>query len=427
MGKLRQIKRIFFWAILGFVLSWLISCNPTPSNSGQQEIEFWTMQLKPEFTQYFNNLISQFEEKNPDVKVRWVDIPWSAMESKILTAVSAKTAPDVVNLNPNFASQLASRNAWLPLDAEISDPVKQQYLPKIWEANRINNQSFGIPWYLTTNITFYNQDLLTQAGINKPPQTYTELAQFAQKVKAETGKYTIFFSFVPNDSGEILESLVKMGVELVDSEGKAAFNSPQGIKAFQYWVDLYQQELLPPEVLTQGHRYGIELYQSGEVALLSMGVEFFNTIAKNAPSIAEVSEVAPQITGTTGKKNVAVMNLVIPRETKIVEQATEFALFVTNSTNQLAFSQAANVLPSVSEAIDNYGSQLSAKSELSAMEEALLVSANQLQDGEVLIPAMDNLNLLQKAIYSNLQAAMLGEKTVEEAVADAATEWNQGQ
>jgi putative chitobiose transport system substrate-binding protein len=40
---------------------------------------------------------------------------------------------------------------------------------------------------------------------------------------------------------------------------------------------------------------------------------------------------------------------------------------------------------------------------------------------------MKDLNQLQKAIYENLQAAMLGEKTVEQAVADAAEEWNQQQ
>jgi len=57
----------------------------------------------------FQELDCHFEAENPDVKVNWVDVPWSAMESKILTA--AKTAPDVVNLNPNFASRLATRNA----------------------------------------------------------------------------------------------------------------------------------------------------------------------------------------------------------------------------------------------------------------------------------------------------------------------------
>jgi putative chitobiose transport system substrate-binding protein len=31
---------------------------------------------------------------------------------------------------------------------------------------------------------------------------------------------------------------------------------------------------------------------------------------------------------------------------------------------------------------------------------------------------------LQKAIYSNLQAAMLGQKSVDQAINDAANQWN---
>jgi putative chitobiose transport system substrate-binding protein len=42
----------------------------------------------------------------------------------------------------------------------------------------------------------------------------------------------------------------------------------------------------------------------------------------------------------------------------------------------------------------------------------------------VLIPAMENINVLKRAIYENLQAAMLGEKTVDVAIADAAKEWD---
>ena len=122
------------------------------------------------------------------------------------------------------------------------------------------------------------------------------------------------------DSGEVLESLVQMGVNLVDDNGKAAFNTPAGVAAFRYWVDLYQQELLPPEVMTQGHRHGIELYQLGETALLASGAEFLQTITNNAPTIAKAGVASPQITGKTGKRSVAVMNLVIPA-TRINQQA----------------------------------------------------------------------------------------------------------
>lgn len=424
MRNLRNRQRLGLFALLGLLLSWVISCSPTPSPSARPEIEFWTMQLQPQFTEYFNKLIATFESENPNLKVRWVDVPWSDMESKILTAVAAKTAPDVVNLNPNFASQLASRNAWLDLDAQVPQSAREQYLPKIWQASTLNNQSFGVPWYLTTRVTIYNQDLLKKAGVSKPPATYAELAEVAQKVKDQTGKYAFFVTFVPEDSAEVLESFVQMGVQLVDAQGQAAFNSAAGIAAFQYWVDLYKKRLLPREVLTQGHRNAIELYQAGETALLASGAEFLKTIETNAPDVAKVSATAPQITGKTGKKNVAVMNLVIPRSTTIPEQAVKFALFVTNTENQLAFAQAANVLPSTIEAVEKYQTELSSVKNAAPLAEARNISASQLTDAEVLIPAMKDLNKLQNAIYQNLQAAMLDKKTVEQAVADAAKEWN---
>ncbi len=388
------------------------------------------MQLKPNFTKYFANLNQTFEQQNEPTKLRWVDIPWSAMENKVLTSISAKTAPDVVNLNPKFASQLATRNAWLNLETAVSPKIKATYLPKIWQAstievcqeNQCSEQTFGLPWYLTTTITIYNRELLTQAGISKPPQTYADLAQAANIIKEKTGKYAFFISFVPNDSGDVLESFVKMGVNLLDESGKAAFDTKEGRAVFQYWVDLYQQKLLPPDVLTQGHRRGVELYQSGETVLLSSGAEFIDSITNNAPTVAQVSEVAPQITGSTGKKSVAVMNLVIPRNSDKSQEALKYALFVTNTENQLAFAQESNVLPSTSKAVEQYIQGLEEQDSL--IEQAKKVSATQLKDADILIPAKKDIHILQKVIYENLQAAMLDKKTVDQAVQDAAQEWN---
>jgi putative chitobiose transport system substrate-binding protein len=420
-----RIKSLILWGLVGLSLSWLLSCQPN-SSSSSQEIEFWTMQLQPQFTPYFNDLIAKFEAENQGTKVRWVDIPWEAMESKILTAVSAKTAPDIVNLNPNFASQLASRNAWLDINSQISPDIQKRYLAKIWQSNILNNQTFAIPWYLTTPITIYNLELLKQAGTNQAPKTYDELAKVAQAVKEKTGKYAFFATFVPGDSNEVLESLVQMGTTLIDDQGKAAFNTAEGVAAFRYWVDLYQKGLLPPEVLTQGHRHGIELYQGGEIALLATGAEFIKTIANNAPDIYDLSASSSQITGKTGKKNVAVMNLVIPRDTDQVEKAVKFALFVTDTSNQLSFAKAAKVLPSTVEGVEQYLKELEQNGAISKEEQALKVSALQLRDAEVLVPPIENISRLQRLIYENLQAAMLKEKTVEQAIADAAREWDKG-
>ncbi|KAB8317161.1 sugar ABC transporter substrate-binding protein [Tolypothrix campylonemoides VB511288] len=430
MVRIQKFKRFIVWALLGVLTSWIVSCgtgnvsNTTKqASSGTANVEFWTMQLQPQFTNYFKSLIASFESQNSGIKVTWVDVPWTAMENKILTAVSAKTPPDVVNLNPDFASQLAGRNAWLDLDAKLPNEVRSSYLPNIWKASTLNDKSFGIPWYLTTRLTIYNTDLLKQAGINKPPATYAELAQVAQQIKDKTGKYAFFVTFVPQDAGEVLESFAQMGVTLVDAAGKAAFNSPQGKAVFQYWVDLYKKGLLPKETLTQGHRHAVDLYQAGETALLFSGGEFLENIGKNAPAIAKVSATAPQITGENGKKNVAVMNVVIPRDSKQPDAALKFALFITNDENQLSFAKAANVLPSTVKSLaDTYFKDAPANA--SALDKARVISAQELQQAEVLTPRLKDIKLLQKAIYENLQAAMLGEKTVDKAVEDAAQEWN---
>lgn len=416
---------------LGLAIALTTGCGqsaPRDEATGQggeatQEVEFWTMQLQPDFTDYFNELIADFEAENPETTVRWVDVPWGDMQSKILTSVSAGTAPDVVNLNPDFASQLASRNAWLTLDDRVSDADQNVYLPKIWQANTLNDESFGLPWYLTTSVTIYNQDLLAQAQVNESPKTFDELATVARKVKDATGKYAFFITFVADDAADILQSLVKMGVSLVDEEGNAAFNSPEGQAAFQYWVDLYQDELIPRDVLTQGHRRGIELYQAGEIAMVSSSPHFLDAIAKNAPSIAEVSATSPQITGQTGAMNVAAMNVVIPKGTDVPDAALDFALYVTNDANQLSFAKAANVLPSTQAALtDDYFT--SDVTEASPGDKARLVSAGQMTQAEVLIPAMEDVKQLQKIIYENLQAAMLGQKSVEDALSDAEQGWN---
>ena len=431
-------RNFFIYSGLGVLSTLLVSClggkknkdgkevGSTESKSGDpansNEIEFWTMQLQPKFTKYFNDAIDQFEQANPGIKVKWVDVPWAGMESKILAAMQAKNAPDVVNLNPDFASQLAAKNAWLELDEKTLAGAEKSYLPGMLRANSLNGKIFGLPWYITTNITIYNQELFKKAGIAKPPKTYAELAIAAKQIKEKTGKYAFFATLLAEDANDVLESLVQMGVELVNPAGKAGFNSPLGKAAFQYWVDLYKQGLLPKTVLTEGHKQGNQLYQAGEVAILFAGAPTINDIAKNAPTIAKVSAIAPQVIGQTNKISAAVMNLVIPASSKKSAAAVKFALFVTNAVNQLAFANSSDTLPSQTKAVADYKTALKASTE--PLAQGKIISASQLDRAEVLIPPIKDINILKKAIYEALQAAMAGEQTVDQALQAAAAAWD---
>jgi putative chitobiose transport system substrate-binding protein len=59
------------------------------------------------------------------------------------------------------------------------------------------------------------------------------------------------------------------------------------------------------------------------------------------------------------------------------------------------------------------------------LDRARLISAQQLPDAEVLIPVMKNLKPLQKMIYEALQAVLLDQKNIQQALNDAASSWNQ--
>jgi putative chitobiose transport system substrate-binding protein len=120
------------------------------------------------------------------------------------------------------------------------------------------------------------------------------------------------------------------------------------------------------------------------------------------------------------------MNLVIPRATQNPEAALKFAEFITNDESQLAFAKAAKVLPSTVKALADYKSFVSGAN-ATPVEQARAVSAEELLTAEVLIPPMKDVKALQKAIYDNLQATMLGEKTVDQAISDAAQSWNDRQ
>ena len=72
-------------------------------------LQLWTLQLAPKFNPYMDAVIGSWEQDHPDAPVRWTDLPWGSVERKLLAAVFARTAPDVVNLNPPFAANLGQQ------------------------------------------------------------------------------------------------------------------------------------------------------------------------------------------------------------------------------------------------------------------------------------------------------------------------------
>ena len=108
-----------------------------------------------DFAPYINGVIKDFETENPEIKIKWVDVPFSEGEKRTLASVLSDNPPDLVNLNPDFSSTLAHKGALY----EIPQDKTKQFNQEILNALKTNGKIYSIPWYATSAITIYNKDL----------------------------------------------------------------------------------------------------------------------------------------------------------------------------------------------------------------------------------------------------------------------------
>jgi len=435
-GRLRWWRRASLAGLTLVLVALLASCatvpiDPAPVAGGtaRRQISVWTLDLAPRFNGFLRQAIREWEGSHPLIRVRWTDVPWSSVERKLLAAVFARTAPDLVNLNPLFGANLASKGGLRDLGPLLPPGAADAYLPRIWTAARQDGDQIAVPWYLTVRLTFANTTLLRQAGLVAPPRRWEEVPAYAEAVRRRTGRYALFVTVVPDDSAELMESMVQMGVQLLDDRHRAAFVTPAGRRAFAFWTDLYRRGLLPREVLSQGYRRAIELYQSGDLAQVASGPDFLSNLQTNAPGVANVTAPYPALVGPDGRANVAMMTLGVPRRSPMAAEALDFALFLTDAEHQLAFAEAARVLPSSRVALRRLQQRLAVEHPHGSREElvhrARLLATTTLEQGEVLVPPTPGIKRLQAIVYTQLQRAMLGQVSSDEALAAAAAEWNQ--
>ena len=416
--------------LIGSLAAGLAACG-RPS-ARQQALELWTLQLAPKFNDYFADVLDAWLEYGPQAGAGAGAMDRSALGISRAQAAGGGLRPDRPGSGesqPTVCRQPRQQGGADGSDASAAPACRQSLLPSVWEACRdADAGQIAVPWYLTIRLSLVNRRLMDRAGIDQPPTRWEQIPGFARRIRERTGRYGLFITTVPDDSAELLESLVQMGVTLLDGQRRAAFDSPAGREAFRFWTDLYREGLLPREVVSQGQRRAIELFQSGDLAMAATGAEFLRSIQVNAPGIAAATEPHPPLTGPDGMANVALMTLAVPKQSARAQEALDLALFLTNGANQTRFAEQARVLPSSLEALAAVRSSLEREQPTTEQErqirQARLLSAQTLEQARVLVPALPGIKRLQSIVYTQLQRAMLGQLDSDTALGEAANEWN---
>ena len=387
------------------------------------EITFATLALKPTFDDYINGLISDFQTQHPGTTVKWVDLPFQGAQEKITNDAQAGTLPDVVNLNPNFAQKLEKQGVFVDMETNAGD-VKSTFVPGAWDAFKVPGQagSYGLPWYLTSEVTMYNKDLFAQAGMpdTAPPKTIDELLTQAEKLSA-AGKGR-FYGWHPALENSFVPNLAKLGVPLLNDDAtKWTFNTPEAVQYVTRVRDLYTSKAIAPDWLTQDHAKETEAYSAGRVALFPSGPNFLKVVGQNAPAVAKATAVAPQIASADGTTNMSVMGLLVPKKSKNPATALEFAKFVSNAQNQLAFAKIVTILPSTADSLkDPYFTQVDPADPTSP---ARKISAEQIAKAENLTPVQWD-DRTKAAVIGKIQLAVKGDLDPKAALDQAVDEAN---
>ena len=122
-----MLKKISTIIIIIFTILWgAYHCKDSDSSVGENELVFWTLQMG-DFSDYMQNVIKEYETQNPNVKIKWIDVPFSEGEKRTLAAVLSNTPPDLINLNPDFSALLAEKGVLHPL-ITASTPKSMKYL-----------------------------------------------------------------------------------------------------------------------------------------------------------------------------------------------------------------------------------------------------------------------------------------------------------
>lgn len=312
--------------------------SSAPEKHDPVTLEFWTLSLQPTFTDYVNGVIKDFESQYNWITVKWTDLPYDAMQQKLVAQIAGSKAPDVVNIWTTLLLGMAGKGALVDLKQEATPEQLSIYQESLSKSNEVGGSLYGFPWYVTPPITTYNMDLFKKAGLDHPPVDYNEMLDMAKTMKDKTGAYLYF----PNEMCQVLYS---NGIQILnDDKTAAAFNTPEAVELLTRLQQGVKEGWMPRTDWNNWDNM-IKLYAQDKLAEISLGAQTVTRIQNEAPDSVSKTNVAPPLLGTAGIAQGALQSLAIPKASKHHEEAILFANFLSNDKNQLAFDKLAAIMP----------------------------------------------------------------------------------
>jgi multiple sugar transport system substrate-binding protein len=364
-------------------------------------------------------IIDKFHAAHPDINVKIQLTPWSDYWTKLQTAASGGSAPDVFWMSVLNSRYYANGGALMPLDDMIAkDGIDTSvYAPAITKAYTVNGHVYGMPKDINAFGLFYNKDLFKAAGVAVPDTTWTwdTVIQAAQKL---TDPSKGIYGVVAPEADETTWYLTvpEAGGKVISDDGKSSgYDSPEAVKGIQFWVDLVNKYHVSPNLQQTTDTDSRTLFTSGKVAMYYGG-------SWDPAAIAEVPE-AKAFTGVARLPKGATENYfsnglanAIYAKTPHPQEAWEFVKFLGSKEANEIQAATGTVIPAYLGQAGDYVKGLS-------WLDGAQTLVDQLPNAQP-FPASGNTTVWRTFATKELAKAWTGDESVEDATKAIADQMN---
>ncbi len=293
---------------------------------------------------FFESQVASFLEAHPEIKIELTYTgSYADSATKISAAKLAGTAPDLVFTS---ASQLYPGE---DEDFSMEELVKDSginyndFQQGILEYAKYNGRLASLPFAISTQVIYYNVDLVKNAGldlVNNPPKTWAEFVEVCKKVQAANSG---IWGFDTSDGVWLVKSMFyQNGNTVVKQEGETitpVFDQESGIEVAEFWKSLVDQNIMP----AQQHDNAEKKFLAGSLAFVAATS---NRISKWTGSTTfEIGAIEMPYFKTPSVALGGSTCAILTQEKWAKEACWELLKYLLNTENQTAFALTSGYLP----------------------------------------------------------------------------------
>lgn len=283
-------------------------------------------------------LIEAFEEKHPNIKVEYKEMPADTGTShdQYVTMFSGGSDEiDVFDLDVIWPAEFAQGGYLQPLDRFIEkDGINMdEYVQGAVDAGNYNGRQWAMPKFLDAGLLYYRTDL-----VDSPPETWDELIEQAEALQGEGGTKYGYLMQAKQYEGLVcnfIEFIGSYGGEVLDKEGKVAINSPETIKGLEKMMEIAQSDLVPSNITAITEVETDAIYGEGEAVFDRQWPYHYAVMNEDSSKVKGKVAVAPLPKGDAGSAaTLGGWVSGINANSKHKQEAWEFIKFMTGPEGQ---------------------------------------------------------------------------------------------